>query len=187
MSARNLFAPYDPEAARPRLSENALCVRPATTSDAAVLAEIALARDGGSPERHVRAFRAQIADDGSTWHVAAAVVDAAIVGYGRVNRFTPPEGAPPHVAPAGWYLAGLVVDPAWRRRGVGHALTTYRLGWLEGRTEDVYYFANARNQATIDLHAKLGFEEVTRDFIMPGCTFTGGVGILFRLELRARP
>ncbi len=45
-------------------------------------------------------------------------------------------------------------------------------------------FANARNRASIALHAAFGFEEVTRDFEVPGVTFEGGVGVLFRAVLR---
>lgn len=67
------------------------------------------------------------------------------------------------------------------------ALTAHRLDWVRGRAEVVYYFANARNGATIDLHRRLGFEEVTRDFAIPGVAFEGGVGVLFRARPDARP
>ena len=64
-------------------------------------------------------------------------------------------------------------------------LTRRRLGWIAGRgATEAYYFANAQNLASIDLHAKLGFVELTRDFHVPGATFAGGVGILFRVQLK---
>jgi hypothetical protein len=63
-----------------------------------------------------------------------------------------------------------------RRRGIAHALTRARLDRL---APPVYYFANERNRASIDLHAPFGFQELTRDFWHPDVTFTGGGGILF--------
>ncbi len=42
---------------------------------------------------------------------------------------------------------------------------------------------NARNTASIELHERFGFEEITRRFSFPGLTFKGGEGILFRLRL----
>ena len=67
--------------------------------------------------------------------------------------------------------------------GIGAALTRHRLKVLAEITSEVYYFANALNQPTIDLHAKLGFQELTTDFQLPGVIFSGGTGHLFRLAL----
>ena len=57
-----------------------------------------------------------------------------------------------------------------------------RLAWVQQRANEVWYFANARNQASIDLHSKYGFVEVTRDFTAAGVTFDNGIGtgVLFR-------
>ena len=46
--------------------------------------------------------------------------------------------------------------------------------------------ANARNTASIELHERFGFEEITRRFSFPGLTFKGGEGILFRLRLNEK-
>jgi len=100
----------------------------------------------------------------------------AVVGYGCAARFAPPPEAPLHRAPEGWYLAGVVVSPALRRRGIAKALTRARLDRLE---PPVYYFANERNRASIDLHRPFGFAELTRTFWHPDAHFTGGGGILF--------
>lgn len=41
----------------------------------------------------------------------------------------------------------------------------------------------ARNVASLRLHAKLSFVEVTRDFSYPGVEFSGGVGVLCRADV----
>jgi L-amino acid N-acyltransferase YncA len=56
-----------------------------------------------------------------------------------------------------------------------------RLDWIRRRAAEAWFFANARNTASIALHRELGFEEVSRRFSFPGLTFDGGDGILFRL------
>jgi GNAT superfamily N-acetyltransferase len=91
------------------------------------------------------------------------------------------ETAVPHrVPPAGLYLVGLVVAADRRRLGVGRAITVASTAWALEREPEVWYFANARNRASLDLHTELGYEEVTRDFEVPGLTFAGGVGVLCR-------
>jgi hypothetical protein len=55
--------------------------------------------------------------------------------------------------------------------------------WISERASEAFYFANALNRPSIDLHARLGFVELTRDFSIPGASFVGGCGILFRAEL----
>src|SRR5581483_7229910 len=90
-------------------------------------------------------------------------------------------------APAGYYLTGVLVAPAHRRLGVGEQLTRARMGWAAERAEEMWYFTNAGNRASLRLHEALGFTEVTRDFVFPGVTFTGGVGVLCRTELARVP
>ena len=109
-----------------------------------------------------------------------ATVEGCFAGFGRTTHFTPPPGAPANVAPEGYYVVGLLVDPGWRRRGVGLALTRARMAWAFQRAGEVWFFANSRNRASLDLHARLGFVEVTRDFAFPGVSFDGGVGVLCR-------
>lgn len=106
-----------------------------------------------------------------------------VLGYGRLEHWTPPPDRPDTAAPAGWYLMGLLVDPAHRRAGIGAALTEARLDWLRPRTPRAWYFTNARNLASLALHARLGFREVTRAFEFPGVSFEGGVGVLAVADL----
>ena len=116
--------------------------------------------------------------------LVVAESDGAIIGYGRARLFESEPQAPADTAPDGYYLVGIVVDPDRRRGGVGAALTQARLDWISERANDAWFFANARNTASIELHRRFGFEEVTRHFSFPRVRFDGGEGILFRLRLR---
>ena len=71
------------------------------------------------------------------------------------------------------------MHPAFRRRGIGAALTQDRLEWLSGRASEAWFFTNARNTASVALHARFAFAEVSRAVEFHGTTFDGGVGILF--------
>ena len=82
-------------------------------------------------------------------------------------RFVPEPDAPTDIAPPGYYLMGLVVRPDHRRQGVGAALTRARIDWILKRADAAWYFANARNAASIALHEPFGFEEVMRSFFYP--------------------
>jgi ribosomal protein S18 acetylase RimI-like enzyme len=165
-------------------------VRPAAAADVPAL--VALATGEG---QQAAAMRRRFAADLAGAHrelLVAPVPDGggphgrALVGYGRIARFDPPPGAPAIVAPAGWYLGGLLVAGAHRRRGIGAALTRARLDWIFARSDEAWFFANARNLASLALHERLGFIEVTRDFVYPGVGFEGGVGVLCRAA-RGRP
>lgn len=129
-----------------------------------------------------RVFQRDLADPNRP--VFMAVLGGAVVGYGRTTRFDPSPTAPPNAAPSGFYLAGLLIDSAHRRRRLGRTLTLARLHWIFERAPEAYYFTDARNHASIALHAQLGFEELTRDFTLPGVVFEGDRGVLGRL---ARP
>jgi ribosomal protein S18 acetylase RimI-like enzyme len=150
-------------------------VRPATPADIGGLVGLVEAegRDGAAMRER---FETDLRDPERGLFLA--MVGGGLAGYGRSSGFVPPEGAPPNVAPAGYYLGGLLVGSAWRRRGVGQALTQARMAWAFARAAEVWYFTNARNQASLALHAALGFVEVTRDFVYPGVSFEGGVGVL---------
>jgi len=178
MGSREPFVDYDPSPIRRQRID--IVTRPAAPHDIGACATLAVRRDGGETERWRSRFAACLESDGCALFVA--VVGGEVVAYGRLERLEPAPVDGIAAAPAGWYLAGIVVDPRWRRRGIAAALTEARLDWAWQRTDEVWYFANARNRVTLDLHDRFGFVEVTRDFAIPGITFDNGhgTGILFR-------
>ena len=181
------FADYSTEGPRsPRLTEaDGLVFRVGAPADLAAIAEISAEREEKSAEdcrdelermqEQIRSGRAQlfVGDHAGT-----------VVGFGKVAHFSAPAGSPENTAPEGWYLAGVVVRPEQRRRGIGHGLTLARLAWIATRSGRAYYFANEGNRVSVDLHAAFGFVELMRDFRHPGAQFTGGRGILFECDLR---
>jgi aminoglycoside 6'-N-acetyltransferase I len=107
-----------------------------------------------------------------------------VIAYGRARLFEPEPDAPADSAPRGYYLTGVFVLPDERRAGIGAALTRERICWIGERADDAWFFTDARNRASIELHRRSGFEEVTRRFSFPNAAFDGGDGILFRLRIR---
>jgi aminoglycoside 6'-N-acetyltransferase I len=122
---------------------------------------------GGNPHRAIA--------DPQRLFVVAETVDGTIVGWAKTHYFDSPAES----APAGHYLGGVNVLPDYRLRGIGSALTRPRLEWIFERAPEAWFFTNARNIASIELHARLGFREVARASELHGVAFEGGVGILF--------
>jgi ribosomal protein S18 acetylase RimI-like enzyme len=161
-------------------------IRRAEPRDAAEIARITHERSGGDIEAIEGRIAGEIETAGTEEHLLlVAVVDMVLAGFGRASYFLPLPEHPPNVAPRGWYLAGLIVAVSFRRHGIGHALTSRRLEHLGTSAVEAFYFASALNRASIDLHARFGFRELTRDFFFPGVSFTGGTGVLYRIELPA--
>jgi aminoglycoside 6'-N-acetyltransferase I len=103
-------------------------------------------------------FAADISDDSRQMFVAKA--NGQVIAYGRVAELAAGEAAPG--TPAGCYLIGVLVGPAWRRRGIAMALTRARLRWVFARADEAFYVTGADNIASLNLHASLGFQELKR-------------------------
>lgn len=182
-----LFAAYEPRSGAHAEPDASITVRDVTSADVEPLAAIALERHDDTLEEERNAFEHELEclpRDGRR-RLLVAELDGRVAGYGRLVEFRPQSGAPSNTAPAGWYLTGVVVAEASRRRGVATALTRDRLEIVAEHASVAYYFANAHNLASIDLHARLGFRELTRDFTFPRVSFDGGTGILFHARLRS--
>lgn len=166
------FAAYDP-LGRGRSAE--AIVREAHEADLPGCAILAQNRNGGDLDAWERALAADLR--GRDRLLLVAVSAGRPVGYASAG-WRAYAAAGGRNVPDGWYLTGLVVDPPHRRGGIARRMTQRRLHWLDGRTGKVWYFANALNRASLELHLRFGFHEVTRDFAVPGVTFDGGNGVL---------
>ena len=103
-------------------------------------------------------FASDITDDSRQMFVAKA--NGRVIAYGRVAQMAADEAAPG--TPAGCYLSGVLVEPAWRGRGIATALTRARLRWAFARSDEAFYVTGADNIASLHLHAALGFQEMKR-------------------------
>jgi ribosomal protein S18 acetylase RimI-like enzyme len=133
-------------------------IEPLTEADVATAVELAVRVHGVEPGDRGEQFAADITGQRRQMFVAKA--HGQVVGYGRILQLAADEAAAG--TPAGYYLGGVLVDPAWRRQGVATALTQARLRWAFTRTGTVFYMTGADNTASLRLHAALGFQEIRR-------------------------
>ena len=140
------------------MSEVAVRIEPLSAADVASAVELA-----------VRVLRVKAGDRGEQFvaditgeqrQMFVAKVSSQVVAYGRVLELAADEAGPG--TPAGCYLSGVLVEPAWRGRGIATALTRARLRWALARTGTVFYVTGADNAASLHLHAALGFREIRR-------------------------
>jgi 8-oxo-dGTP pyrophosphatase MutT (NUDIX family) len=92
-------------------------------------------------------------------------------------------GLPAGAIDPGEQPADAVVREIYEETGVVAEIERIGGVALSRRTNEVWYFANAQNNSSLDLHATLGFVEVPRDFWFPDLTFDGGEGVLSRASL----
>jgi ribosomal protein S18 acetylase RimI-like enzyme len=184
--SRGLLEQFDEAARDPDRSLLAeVAVRPAQIRDVDALGRISADREGGDAEEHTEAFRRALQDGeaGRSLLVLVAEFDGNVIGFGRARYLGEGDAVGAGASPKGWYLTGVVVDPPFRRGGVGSKLTGERLRWIAARSRFAYYFSNARNRVSIALHERFGFTEIARGAEFAGVSFVGGEGILFRVDL----
>jgi ribosomal protein S18 acetylase RimI-like enzyme len=167
-----MFAAFEPDVVGRPL---AVSVRRAEVADLDACAALAHQRNGGDLEAW--RSRLNVERDDPERLLVVAEVNGLVVGHAGAGWLSFDPDLADNVKP-GWYLTGVVVDPAMRRGGVGSALVRARLDWLDERSDSSWYFASAQNQASLALHHQFGFREVSRRFTVPGVEFTGGVGVL---------
>jgi len=153
-------------------------VRVATPADLDGILEVQRRSPGRSTSAQFRESVGQTIDDATSLVLVAEAPDGP-VGWAMTRHFDTPDG----LAPAGHYLMGVTVAPAFRRRGIGAALVRERLAWVAGRDAQALFFTNIRNYASIALHERFGFVEVARASHFRGVPFDGGEGVLFRTDL----
>jgi ribosomal protein S18 acetylase RimI-like enzyme len=167
-----VFAAFEPDAHGESVAS---IVRLATEADLEPCADLACRRNGGDLATWRSRLSVDLADPEKL--VVVAEVDGVVAGHAGAAWLSFDSELADNVKD-GWYLTGIVVEPAQRRRGIGRSLVQARLDWLASRADRAWYFASAQNQASLLLHRGLGFSEVSRRFTVPGVTFTGGVGVL---------
>lgn len=185
MMCPSYFAEYEPRKKSHSGVPPDLIIREASPADASALGALKRMREGGAIEECAARFDEEISGLCKTGNrlLLVALADNVVIGYGRASYFTHDPDAPKNTAPEGWYLSGILVNPAYRRRGAGSRLAKKILDWIGTRAGEAYSFCNAMNRVSIEFHRRFGFLELTRDFAFPGVTFRGGEGILFKVEL----
>lgn len=172
-----LFAPYQPDAHGVPLRD--VVLRTACREDLPFTAALAAGREGGELREWAAIHGRQFDDERRVLLVAEH--GGEVIAYAWLAWLTPvAEGG--RNAPDGWYLSGVFVAPEFRRRGIGRGLTQARIDWVLAREAAAHFVVSASNRASRILHAELGFEEVTDDFVVPGVVFGNQDGILCRLD-----
>jgi ribosomal protein S18 acetylase RimI-like enzyme len=158
--------------------EGAARIESLTMGDVASAVELATRVLRVNPGDRGEQFASDITDDSRQMFVAKA--NGRVIAYGRVAEMAADEAGPG--TPAGCYLSGVLVEPAWRRRGIAAALTRARLRWVFARTDETFYVAGADNIAPLHLHAALGFQGMKR---FESDRSAAGVDVLSRLARAA--
>lgn len=112
--------------------------------------------------------------------VLVAELEGELVGVAKTHLHREPDGD----SPAGHYLGGVTVSPAYRRQGVAAALTQARLDWIWSLSDHAYYFTNEHNTASIQLHATFGFSPLGRFPAIHGATADNGASKLILFTAR---
>ena len=133
-------------------------IEPLTNAAVAAAVELAVRILRVKPGDRGEQFAADITGQCRQMFVAKA--GGQVVRTAGVLKLAADEAGPG--TPADYYLSGVLVDPAWRGRGIGSALTQARLCWAFARTGSVFYVTGADNTASLRLHAALGFQEIRR-------------------------
>jgi len=152
----------------------AVQIEPLTEADVASAVGLAVRVLGVKPGDRGEQFAADVTGERRQMFVAKA--NGQLVAYGRILDLPAGEAGPG--TPAGCYLGGVLVDPAWRGHGIATALTRTRLRWAFARTGTVFYVTEADNAASLHLHSALGFEEIKR---FASGRSPAGVDVLSRL------
>ncbi|MEK7355471.1 MAG: GNAT family N-acetyltransferase, partial [Bdellovibrionota bacterium] len=97
-----------------------------------------------------------------------------------------PEAKKRFPAPEGWYAMGILIDARFRRSGIARFLSDSRIETLkELGAKEYYSIVDRKNQTSIHMHRRFGFEEIEKGPGFLHIEFESGSGILFRKTIRA--
>ena len=170
-----IFEKYNPAATSKNLYN--ISVRLASLIDALPIAQIIAKLTSTDINRCVESIETSLQK--SNFITIIAEYNSEIVGYSKIVYCEKED------APKGWYVGGILVQPNFRRRGVGEKLTEKLIEIAKSKTDTLYSFINAQNKSSITLHEKLGFVEFDRRSSIMGVTFEGGVGIFLKKSLNS--
>lgn len=162
------FAQYRPDVRGTK--DRSVSVRVARPEDAAAIAAVDATRQP-RPEHHLDSVVARLARTDALTVVAEA--DGEVVGTSAVMVWAAHADSP-----EGWYVSGITVVPAWRRRLVADRMLALELKHLDRERHQAWSVVNLTNRASLALHERHGFTEVARAASFAGITFTGGMGVL---------
>ncbi len=174
-SGGNMFEPYNPDRKKQYIDFE---IRDALESDLAELVDMTLQREPGDTVRVKESLMSFLGDARSSL-LKVAVYNGRIVGFGKARYYRGEKIEFP-----GWYLAGMIVLPKYRGCGIGTRLTLDRLDSIRRFADEAYYFSNAANSVSIELHEKLGFQLLQDHFEFPAVTFSDSFGQLYRIDLK---
>ena len=162
VSSRSQFAPVETRTApRPPLTAQVRIGDEEDARRAARLTVTVVTHAGTREDWEQRLIRDVSGPDRT---LVVAIADGEVVGYTRLGLVE--SDAP---APDGFYLLGLVVAAAHRRRGIAEALVGLAAQEACRRTDVLWSYYDVENGASAALHARLGFVERARGAIgFPG-------------------
>ncbi len=166
------FATYEQDVRG--VPDGRVVIREAQTSDASAIARVDATRGPLRPG-HLARVLAQI--NGPATHRVVAVLDGTVVGSCMTMTWSGHADAPD-----GYYIAGVTVDPGFRRRGIGDRLVEALLTWIWRRSDRAWSVINAQNGPSLALHRCRGFAQVATGSTFAGIWFTGGCGVLLRAD-----
>jgi aminoglycoside 6'-N-acetyltransferase I len=164
---------------------SALEFRPARLTDLDTVAALATLQSGRDRAHTRTKTRELLLQQDPPTLIAVAAGPSGILGFGQAGWLPCMDATDARCVPAGWYLLGVVVDPAARRRQIGARLTTYRLDWLRQQAPGgtVRYFRAHDNIASARLHAPYGFALERPDVWAPGLEYPQPRHVLERASL----
>lgn len=182
------FEDFSPEKSETLPLPDGFLIRPVLPSDADEIARIRVEREEREYERLIIEVNDLLKEyeDVETTQVFVAEADGIVIGFTIMRYFTPADDAPVNSAPAGWYLLGINVRKAFRRRGVGTELVRARLKFIPDEFDTAYYFTNTKNFTSQAFHSRFGFTEIKEDIVFPKRKFTTIYYKIDLIELRKR-